>query len=152
MANGLFAIFLAHKYLFFLTTEVFICLKVINVFKQQNSWTDLFRKSSTPFTLILSKCHSQSIHGALDNVMLSVTLRFSSPVSTVSSRNAWGHESMIPLLWTKYEEKKEACRLTLTDTQARVSTFAVEIFLQKYLSIAKTAPKTVKTMPTKFPP
>ena len=34
MANGLFAIFLAHKYLFFLTTEVFICLKVINVFKQ----------------------------------------------------------------------------------------------------------------------
>ena len=39
--------------------------------------------------------------------------------------------SMIPLLWTKYEEKKTACRLTLTFMQARVSTFAVEIFSPK---------------------
>ena len=61
-------------------------------------------------------------------------------------------ESMTPLLWTKYEEKKTACRLTLAATQARVSTFWVEINFQKYLSIAKTTEKTVKTMPTKFPP
>ena len=38
---------------------------------------------------------------------------------------------MIPLLWTKYEEKKTASRLTLTFMQARVSTFAVEIFSPK---------------------
>ena len=62
------------------------------------------------------------------------------------------HDSKIPLLWTKYEEKKTACRLTLAATQARVSTFAVERTFQKYLSIAKTAAKTVQTMPTKFLP
>ena len=59
---------------------------------------------------------------------------------------------MTPVLWSKYEEKKTASRLTLAATQARVSTFAVEINFQKYLSIPKTTAKTVKTMPAKFPP
>ena len=72
------------KILFFSTTEVFTCSKVINAFKWENSWTDLFRKSATSFSLILLTHSSQNMHDALEDFyMLSVTSRFSSPVSKV---------------------------------------------------------------------
>ena len=41
-------------------TEIFTFSKVINTFKQYNSWPDLFQKNSTSFTLIFPKLSSQN--------------------------------------------------------------------------------------------
>ena len=89
------------KIFLFQTTEVLNCPQIINAFKRQNSWTDPFRKSLTSSAFIFLKFYSQNVHGALGKIMLSVTSRFLSPVSTVFARNAWDHDF---LLWTKCEE------------------------------------------------
>ena len=143
MANCLFAICLAHKCSsFFSTTEVFICLKVINVFKNRFVDRPVPEKLDIFYINLIQMLFTKhSWRSGKCYVIGHVAILIPS-----------FHESMTPLLWTKYEDKKTACRLTFVATQARVSTFWVEINFQKYLSIAKTTEKTVKTMTNKFPP
>ena len=84
-------------------TEVFICSKVINAFKQQNSQTDPFWKSSTSFASIFRKLSSQNIAWWCD------MSRFLSPVSLVSARNAWDHDLLLERTHIKKGRWKKKC-------------------------------------------
>ena len=85
-------------------TEVFICSKVINAFKQQNSKTDPFWKSSTSFASIFRKLSSQNIAWWCD------MSRFLSQFP----RSLLGMPGTMTSFWSthtlkKEEEKRNAC-------------------------------------------
>ena len=79
-------------------TEVLTLSKVINAF---NWWTEPFWKSLTTFTLIIPKMSSQN------KACRCGTLQFLSPVSTVSAKKAWDHDSFLACTHERKEQKKK---------------------------------------------
>ena len=96
----------AHKDSFFSTTELSTCSKEISAFKRQNSWTDPFRKLARHLShqSFLSFCKLQFF---TKYAWRTDMLRFLSPVSTVSTRNAWNHDSPFGVHTHKINEKKK---------------------------------------------
>ena len=113
-------------------TEVFTCSQVINAFKRQNSWTDPFRKLARHLShqSFLSFCKLQFF---TKYAWRTDMLRFLSPVSTVSTRNAWNHDSPFGVHTHKINEKKKK----------RLHFQSLALLKQAQLIVTKTSQKFI---------